>query len=341
MAVGDKILSINGRLLAGSITTREAGDCLRQAHGIIHLVIARPLKSSRPNTAPSISSDGHSAAGRKERRKRSRPAETGKRRRERHHRRGEPHHKKPSKLHGAPFNQCGVQIPESDSNKSSLQTVISSTARPAAGNPNERALDGPNAAVNGELPYNTQCHSIGTNLRRRVSDVIIEEEVAELLPSTNSGVTVFEEETGGEREMVLNTEWTEVEIIELENEGRGLGFGIVGGRSTGVVVKTILHQGAAKKVIADQSAIQLCVLEIHMNLFTLWVVQDGRLSIGDHIIQINDVHLTGMASEQVATILRQCPHHVRLIVARAHDDNTPAVEGYNPQLGGCWVIRTE
>ena len=39
-----------------------------------------------------------------------------------------------------------------------------------------------------------------------------------------------------------------VEIIELNNDGKGLGFGIVGGRSTGVMVKTILPGGAAGQV---------------------------------------------------------------------------------------------
>ena len=46
----------------------------------------------------------------------------------------------------------------------------------------------------------------------------------------------------------LNTEWAQVEVIDLINDGSGLGFGIVGGRSTGVVVKTILPGGVADRV---------------------------------------------------------------------------------------------
>lgn len=49
-------------------------------------------------------------------------------------------------------------------------------------------------------------------------------------------------------DMVLNTEWTQIECIELENDGSGLGFGIVGGRSSGVIVKTLVPGGAASKV---------------------------------------------------------------------------------------------
>ena len=46
----------------------------------------------------------------------------------------------------------------------------------------------------------------------------------------------------------LNTEWTQIEVIDLINDGTGLGFGIIGGRSTGVVVKTILPGGVADVV---------------------------------------------------------------------------------------------
>lgn len=46
----------------------------------------------------------------------------------------------------------------------------------------------------------------------------------------------------------LNTEWAQVELIDLVNDGSGLGFGIIGGRSTGVVVKTILPGGVADRV---------------------------------------------------------------------------------------------
>lgn len=79
--------------------------------------------------------------------------------------------------------------------------------------------------------------------------------------------------------MVLSTEWSQVEIIDLVNDGSGLGFGIVGGRSTGVVIKSILPGGIADK--------------------------DSRLQSGDHILQIGDVNLRGLAADQVATVLRQ------------------------------------
>ena len=46
----------------------------------------------------------------------------------------------------------------------------------------------------------------------------------------------------------LTSEWVQVEVIDLLNDGTGLGFGIIGGKSTGVVVKTILPGGVADKV---------------------------------------------------------------------------------------------
>ncbi|CAH2012988.1 unnamed protein product [Acanthoscelides obtectus] len=93
--------------------------------------------------------------------------------------------------------------------------------------------------------------------------------------------------------MVLHSEWAQVEVIDLINDGSGLAFGIIGGRSTGVIVKTILPGGVADR--------------------------DGRLKSGDHILQIGEVNLRGLGSEQVASVLRQCGVHVRMVVARPAD----------------------
>ncbi|XP_048148747.1 multiple PDZ domain protein isoform X7 [Corvus hawaiiensis] len=91
--------------------------------------------------------------------------------------------------------------------------------------------------------------------------------------------------------------WQHVETIELVNDGSGLGFGIVGGKSTGVIVKTILPGG-----VADQH---------------------GRLCSGDHILKIGDTDLAGMSSEQVAQVLRQCGNRVKLLIARGPVEEPP------------------
>uniref|UniRef100_A0A336KF46 CSON006531 protein n=3 Tax=Culicoides sonorensis TaxID=179676 RepID=A0A336KF46_CULSO len=93
-------------------------------------------------------------------------------------------------------------------------------------------------------------------------------------------------------------EWIQVQAIELVNDGTGLGFGIIGAKNSGVIVKTILPGGVADR--------------------------DGRLLSGDHILQIGDVNLHEMVSEQVASVLRQSGTHVRLVVARPVDPLTSA-----------------
>uniref|UniRef100_A0A8C4IMZ5 Multiple PDZ domain protein n=1 Tax=Dicentrarchus labrax TaxID=13489 RepID=A0A8C4IMZ5_DICLA len=98
--------------------------------------------------------------------------------------------------------------------------------------------------------------------------------------------------------------WQHVETIELVNDGTGLGFGIVGGKTTGVIVKTILPGG-----IADQ---------------------DGHLRSGDHILRIGDTDLYGMGSEQVAQVLRQCGNRVKLVVTRGPVDENPSVSAIMP-----------
>lgn len=55
------------------------------------------------------------------------------------------------------------------------------------------------------------------------------------------------------RDMVLNTEWAQIESIDLVNDGMGLGFGIVGGRSTGVIIKTIVPSGISDRVSRELS----------------------------------------------------------------------------------------
>ncbi|XP_022614451.1 multiple PDZ domain protein isoform X2 [Seriola dumerili] len=98
--------------------------------------------------------------------------------------------------------------------------------------------------------------------------------------------------------------WQHVETIELVNDGTGLGFGIVGGKTTGVIVKTILPGG-----IADQ---------------------DGRLRSGDHILRIGETDLYSMGSEQVAQVLRQCGNRVKLVVTRGPVDENPSVSAVMP-----------
>ncbi|CAF0710871.1 unnamed protein product [Brachionus calyciflorus] len=127
--------------------------------------------------------------------------------------------------------------------------------------------------------------------------------------------------------MVLNTEWTQLEIIDLLNElpkhnenntennttqigassgSGGFGFGITGNKSTGVVVKVITPGGSAAK--------------------------DGRLRGNDQIFQIGDINVRSMSSEQVAAVLRQPAFHgqyVKFLVARPVHNSVNDIELLN------------
>lgn len=58
-----------------------------------------------------------------------------------------------------------------------------------------------------------------------------------------------------------------METIELVNDGTGLGFGIVGGKTTGVIVKTILPGGIADQVIVLK--LSVCLLSRQLGLMRM------------------------------------------------------------------------
>ncbi|XP_062252021.1 inaD-like protein isoform X2 [Platichthys flesus] len=89
---------------------------------------------------------------------------------------------------------------------------------------------------------------------------------------------------------VNKDQWSHVEEIELVNDGSGLGFGIVGGKTSGVVVRTLLPDSVADK--------------------------DGRLRTGDHILRIGATPTTGLTSDQVVKALQECGSHVTMLIAR-------------------------
>ncbi|CAH0598435.1 unnamed protein product [Chrysodeixis includens] len=95
-------------------------------------------------------------------------------------------------------------------------------------------------------------------------------------------------------------EWAQVEVVELVNDGSGLAFGIVGGRSSGVVVKSVLPGGVADR--------------------------DGRLRSGDMLLRIGAVSVVGMCARQAAAVLRQCGACVRLLVARPATGGVPSIQ---------------
>ncbi|XP_035450530.1 patj homolog [Spodoptera frugiperda] len=129
-------------------------------------------------------------------------------------------------------------------------------------------------------------------------------------PKQNRGLLDLsrtDESLGSMSHSIVGSDWAQVEIINLVNDGTGLGFGIIGARTSGVIVKTILAGGVADR--------------------------DGRLKSGDHILQIGDAHLMEMGSEQVAGVLRASGSRVRLVVARAADPAAPPLHSHAAHPG--------
>ena len=60
------------------------------------------------------------------------------------------------------------------------------------------------------------------------------------------------------------------------------------------------------------------------------MLQDGKLKSGDHILQIGDIAVRGMTSEQVASVLRQSGINVHLIVARGLNEFQPESDPLSP-----------
>ncbi|XP_054646869.1 inaD-like protein isoform X2 [Dunckerocampus dactyliophorus] len=85
-------------------------------------------------------------------------------------------------------------------------------------------------------------------------------------------------------------QWGHVEEIQLVNDGSGLGFGIVGGKTAGVVVRTLIAGSVADR--------------------------DGRLRTGDHILRIGATPTSGLTSDQVVKVLQACGSHVTMLIAR-------------------------
>ncbi|XP_053475099.1 multiple PDZ domain protein isoform X6 [Ictalurus furcatus] len=155
-------------------------------------------------------------------------------------------------------------------------------------------------AINGQLLEQNISHQQAIVLLQRASEHVqitvargaIPQLSSPVVSRTPSAASTLSAHSSG-------THWTHMETIELVNDGTGLGFGIVGGKTTGVIVKTILPGGIADK--------------------------DGRLRSGDHILRIGDTDLYGLGSEQVAQVLRQCGNRVKLLITRATvDEASPA-----------------
>ena len=74
----------------------------------------------------------------------------------------------------------------------------------------------------------------------------------------------------------MDSDWIHVEVIDLMNDGSGLGFGIIGGKSTGVLVKTILAGSVSDRVRRHEMDnlifCQLCYLCYYLLSFKVIII---------------------------------------------------------------------
>ncbi|KAA0722361.1 Multiple PDZ domain protein [Triplophysa tibetana] len=150
-------------------------------------------------------------------------------------------------------------------------------------------------AINGKLIDSSVTHEQAVKILQEASSTVTltvaRGPVAEVKPPQMSHTVSLSKNLSGLAEQFRPRQ---IHLIELPNDGSGLGFGIVGGRTTGTMVKTILPEGPAGK--------------------------DGRLRSGDLLLQIGHVDVSSMGIEEVAQELRLAGTKVKLLIATADGD---------------------
>ncbi|XP_046646627.1 multiple PDZ domain protein-like isoform X7 [Daphnia pulicaria] len=299
LAEGDQILAIDGQVLEAAISHQAAIGILQRARGVVDLVVARGVNPEVPHI-PLISLQQSQQSQQP-----SSIVEFAQQQQliqqEKTQQQQQQQHKLQQQL-SSPASST-----RSRSSQSSQHSAAAASSSSRSASPQPPALpqqqQPPAAPLLSSSPTSfttlTTTDPIKNNNGVDVVEIITTASLA--APSLGRSPSALSDgsKTGGD--MVLNTEWAQVEVVDLINDGSGLGFGIIGGRSTGVVVKTIVPGGVSDR--------------------------DGRLQSGDHILQIGEVSLRGMGSEQVAAVLRQSGTQVRLVVARPIEPTSPDYQG--------------
>ncbi|XP_032152713.1 inaD-like protein isoform X11 [Sapajus apella] len=136
--------------------------------------------------------------------------------------------------------------------------------------------------------------------------------------------------------------WGHVEEVELINDGSGLGFGIVGGKTSGVVVRTIVPGGLADR---DTSLFETYDVELvkkdgqslgirivgyvgtsHTGeapgIYVKSIIpgsaayHNGNIQVNDKIVAVDGVNIQGFANQDVVEVLRNAGQVVHLTLVR-------------------------
>lgn len=90
-----------------------------------------------------------------------------------------------------------------------------------------------------------------------------------------------------------------METIELVNDGSGLGFGIIGGKATGVIVKTILPGGVADQVSYCCRSVSLLLTQRCGFIIEVSCLIKGKFD------QLTIFHFVGLAFKYSLTLGRE------------------------------------
>ncbi|XP_046458558.1 multiple PDZ domain protein-like isoform X7 [Daphnia pulex] len=298
LAEGDQILAIDGQVLEAAISHQAAIGILQRARGVVDLVVARGVNPEVPHIPLISLQQSQQPSSIVEFAQQQQLIQQEKTQQQQQ----QQQHKLQQQL-SSPASSTRSRSSQSSQHSAAAASSSSRSASPQPPALPQQQQQPPAAPLLSSSPTSfttlTTTDPIKNNNGVDVVEIITTASLA--APSLGRSPSALSDgsKTGGD--MVLNTEWAQVEVVDLINDGSGLGFGIIGGRSTGVVVKTIVPGGVSDR--------------------------DGRLQSGDHILQIGEVSLRGMGSEQVAAVLRQSGTQVRLVVARPIEPTSPDYQG--------------
>ncbi|XP_046458559.1 multiple PDZ domain protein-like isoform X8 [Daphnia pulex] len=297
LAEGDQILAIDGQVLEAAISHQAAIGILQRARGVVDLVVARGVNPEVPHIPLISLQQSQQPSSIVEFAQQQQLIQQEKTQQQQQ----QQQHKLQQQL-SSPASSTRSRSSQSSQHSAAAASSSSRSASPQPPALPQQQQQPPAAPLLSSSPTSfttlTTTDPIKNNNGVDVVEIITTASLA--APSLGRSPSALSDgsKTGGD---MLNTEWAQVEVVDLINDGSGLGFGIIGGRSTGVVVKTIVPGGVSDR--------------------------DGRLQSGDHILQIGEVSLRGMGSEQVAAVLRQSGTQVRLVVARPIEPTSPDYQG--------------
>ncbi|KAG8555014.1 hypothetical protein GDO81_017543, partial [Engystomops pustulosus] len=137
------------------------------------------------------------------------------------------------------------------------------------------------------------------------------------------------------RKIQQMAEGRQIEYIDIEKPAvGGLGFSVVALKNPSVGDVGVFIKGVQAGSLAERDEHINDVIGLGVGIVggESQGCNDGRLKAGDHILQIGDTNVQGMASDQVAQVLKNCGNSVRMVVARDPVSKVSAVKPPAPAM---------